>query len=188
MDHKEDDIFSLFVTGLKDKETLVASFLQNEDKIKIYDADVDTHHIYDKILDYETFVKAYEYKVMNNLFAFLDLDNDSPVNIEYINFEDVVDLNDTQYKYFIIQGCNDDLSKWVNSILALFKEADVVNNSFSFEKIYSFENNDVMNLAIGIKKNYVKKIEVILKLLHLKDNFGVIWLSDYIKKNLKISI
>lgn len=79
-----------------------------------------------------------------------------------------------------MQGCGGNLQEWVDGITSMFKEEGIVTDSFSFDEIYSFENENLTNLAFALNSEDLNMGKLAIFRLKIRDNFGAMWLSDYI--------
>ena len=109
--------------------------------------------------------------------------------IEELTCSEVINLSNKKNEYLILQGCGGDLNEWVEGITNMFKEEGIVNNTFSFSKVYSFQNNNLMNLAFKLDENIdIGKLAIFR--LRIREPLGAMWLSDYIDngyiKNIEI--
>ena len=80
----------------------------------------------------------------------------------------------------ILQGCGGDLNDWVNGFTDMLKDEGIVNDSFSFDEVYSFENNNLINLAFAINNENLDIGKLAIFRLKIRNDFGAMWLSDYI--------
>lgn len=80
----------------------------------------------------------------------------------------------------VLQGCGGDLKEWVDGITSLLKEDGIVNDSFYFDEVYSFENNDLTNIAFALNSKGLNMGKLAMFRLKIRENFGAMWLSDYI--------
>lgn len=79
-----------------------------------------------------------------------------------------------------MQGCGGNLQEWVDGITSMFKEEGIVTDSFSFDEIYSFENENSTNLAFALNSEELNMGKLAIFRLKIRDTFGAMWLSDYI--------
>lgn len=80
----------------------------------------------------------------------------------------------------MLQGCGGDLKEWIDGITSMLKEDGIVNDSFSFDEVYSFENNDLTNMAFALNSKDLNMGKLAMFRLKIRENFGAMWLSDYI--------
>ncbi len=85
----------------------------------------------------------------------------------------------------ILQGCGGDLNNWVKEFTNMLKDEGIVNDSFSFDEVYSFENDNLINLAFAINNGNIDIGKLAIFRLKLRNVFGAMWLSDYIDNYLK---
>jgi len=92
----------------------------------------------------------------------------------------VLELRDKDYEYLVLQGCGGDLKEWVDGITSLLKDDGIVSDSFSFDEVYSFENNDLTNMAFALNSKDLDIGKLAMFRLRIRESFGAMWLSDYI--------
>ena len=108
------------------------------------------------------------------------------MEIKKIDLETLKDLRD-ECEFLIIQGCGGDLNEWVNGIGDLLKENNIVSDDFIFDEVYTFDNNNLTNLAFSIKGMDLSKLAIFR--IKIRNEFGAMWLSDYVDNYLmEISI
>lgn len=93
---------------------------------------------------------------------------------------EVKELRDNNYEYLILQGCGGELNEWVDGITNLLKENNIVSDSFSFDEVYSFENNNLTNMAFSLNSKDIDMSKLAIFRLKIREDFGAMWLSDYI--------
>lgn len=80
--------------------------------------------------------------------------------------------------YLILQGCGGNLQEWVDGFTKLLRDEGIVNDSFSFDKVFSFKKDRIINLIFSLKGNInIEKLAIYR--LKIRDVFGAMWLSDY---------
>lgn len=102
------------------------------------------------------------------------------VSIKNISCSEVKELRNNNYEYLVLQGCGGDLNEWVDGITNMLKENDIVPDTFSFEEVYSFENNNLTNMAFALNNKDINIGKLAMFRLKIRENFGAMWLSDYI--------
>ena len=103
------------------------------------------------------------------------------MKIKELTCSEIKELRDNGREFLIIQGCGGDLSEWVNGITDILKEEGVIkNDSFSFNKVYEFQNGDLTNLAFALDSKEINIPRLSIVRLQLRQNYGAMWLSDYI--------
>ena len=90
------------------------------------------------------------------------------------------ELQNKNYEFIVFQGCGGDLKEWLDGIAELFINNGIVPDSFSFDEVYSFENNDLTNLAFALNSNDINMGKLAMYRLRIRQEFGAMWLSDYI--------
>ena len=102
------------------------------------------------------------------------------IEIKKISTSEVKELRNNDYEYLILQGCGGDLNEWVDGITSMFKENGIVTDSFSFSEVYSFENNNLTNMAFALNSKDINMFKLAIFRLKIMGDFGAMWLSDYI--------
>lgn len=112
----------------------------------------------------------------------LDLyfENNKDIDIQHISLNEVKELSNNNYEHLIIQGCGGDLDDWVKGITTMLKDEGIVKETFSFDKIYCFENGDLTNLAFALDNEGINMSKLAMFRLNIRQEFGAMWLSDYI--------
>lgn len=101
------------------------------------------------------------------------------MSIKKITTEDLRRMNDSDG--LVLQGCGGDLKEWLDGINSLFTEEKLLLNGTKFENIYAFENESLTNLLFPF--NDSAKLDMgrlAIWRLRSHEQFGGIWLSDYI--------
>ncbi len=62
----------------------------------------------------------------------------------------------------------------------MLKDEGIVNDSFSFDEVYSFKNDDLTNMAFALNSKDLNMGKLAMFRLKIRENFGAMWLSDYI--------
>jgi uncharacterized protein with NRDE domain len=122
------------------------------------------------------------YSINNDTLSLKPLDNYFEVSNKIIKIPlaEVKELRNDNYDYLILQGCGDDLVDWVVGFTDLLKDETIVSKSFSFDKVYLFENGNLSNLAFPLNSRDIDLGKLALFRLKIRDCFGAMWLSDYI--------
>lgn len=102
-----------------------------------------------------------------------------------LKLEEVKKLKDKDYDFFVLQGCGGDLEEWVDGITNMLKENGIVPDSFSFDEIYSFEKDGTTSIALALNNKNIDIGKLAMFRLSIRDEFGAMWLSDYIDNYLK---
>lgn len=79
----------------------------------------------------------------------------------------------------VLQGCGGDLKEWVNGFKGMLIDEGIVDDSFSFKEVYSFQNGNLTNLLFSLDGN-IDMSKLPLFRLKIREDFGAMWLSDYI--------
>ena len=102
------------------------------------------------------------------------------IEIKNISCKEVKDLRNDNYEYLILQGCGGNLNNWVDGFTKMLKDEGIVSDSFSFDKVYSFENDNLINLAFSLNNKEIDIGKLAIFRLKIRDILGAMWLSDYI--------
>ena len=62
----------------------------------------------------------------------------------------------------------------------MLKDEGIVSDSFSFSRVYSFKNNELTNLLFPLNDKNITIEKLAIFRLHIREQFGAMWLSDYI--------
>lgn len=106
--------------------------------------------------------------------------NKDSIIIENISCSEVKELSNKNYEYLVLQGCGGDLNQWVNEITSMLKDEGIVKKTFFFNEIYSFENNDLTNLAFALNSKEINMGKLAIFRFQIRQTFGAMWLTDYI--------
>ncbi len=62
----------------------------------------------------------------------------------------------------------------------MLKDNEVVPKNFKFDEIYTFENDNITNMAIALNSKDINIEKLSIFRLSMRDAFGAMWLSDYV--------
>lgn len=62
----------------------------------------------------------------------------------------------------------------------MLKEDGIVGDSFSFDEVYSFDNNNLTNMLFALNSKEINIGKLAIFRLKIRDTIGAMWLSDYI--------
>lgn len=62
----------------------------------------------------------------------------------------------------------------------MLKDEGIVKKTFFFNEIYSFENNDLTNLAFALNSKEINMGKLAIFRFQIRQTFGAMWLTDYI--------
>jgi hypothetical protein len=85
----------------------------------------------------------------------------------------------------ILQGCGGDLGEWVEGINETLMEIGILTDGSIFKNISVFEHEGLTNLLFHMDDE--PKLDVgklAMWRLQTRDNFGGVWLSDYLPNRL----
>ena len=102
------------------------------------------------------------------------------LEIKEITTEEVKALRYKGYEFLVLQGCGGSLDEWVEGITKLFKDEGILPSSFSFDEIYTFKNDNLINLAFSLNNKNINMNKLAILKLKMRKDFGAMWLSDYI--------
>lgn len=100
--------------------------------------------------------------------------------IKQLTTSEVLELRNRNYEFLILQGCGGDLNEWINGFTDMLKEQGIVSKTFSFDEVYSFEVNNLTNMAFALNSKDISMEKLALFRLMIRNDFGAMWLSDYI--------
>ena len=80
----------------------------------------------------------------------------------------------------ILQGCGGELSEWVDGFTKMLKDEGIAKDSFSFDEVYLFQNNNLTNIAFALNNKDLDISKLAMFRLKIRETFGAMWLSDYI--------
>jgi len=122
------------------------------------------------------------YSIDNDTLALKPLEDyfKTSNKMKELSLEEVKELRNNNYEYLVIQGCGGDLVDWIFGITDMLKDEGIVSDSFSFDKIYFFENGDLTNLAFPLASKDIDMGKLAIFRLKIRNDFGAMWLSDYI--------
>jgi hypothetical protein len=79
----------------------------------------------------------------------------------------------------ILQGCGGDFAEWVDGFTNMLKEEQIVKDDFQFDNVLSFSNDKLTNLAFPLTSD-IDMGKLAIFRLKIRENFGAMWLSDYV--------
>lgn len=85
----------------------------------------------------------------------------------------------------MLQGCGGDYDEWIDGITNTLKDNGIVPDSFSFDEIYLFEKDGVTNISFALNNKSIDISKLAMFRLKIRNEFGAMWLSDYIDNYLK---
>lgn len=104
----------------------------------------------------------------------------SKSKIKELSCSEVKELRDRNYEFLILQGCGGELSEWVDGFTKMLKDEGIAKDSFSFDEVYSFQNNNLTNIAFALNNKDLDISKLAMFRLKIRETFGAMWLSDYI--------
>lgn len=100
--------------------------------------------------------------------------------IKELSCSEVKELRDRNYEFLILQGCGGELSEWVDGFTKMLKDEGIAKDSFSFDEVYLFQNNNLTNIAFALNNKDLDISKLAMFRLKIRETFGAMWLSDYI--------
>lgn len=123
-----------------------------------------------------------DYSIDNTTLSLKPLENYFKISnkIKELSSEEVKELRNDNYECLVLQGCGGDLTYWVDGFTDLLKDEGIVSDSFSFNKVYVFKNNNLTNLIFVLDSKDIDMSKLAIFRLKIRYNFGAMWLSDYV--------
>lgn len=84
----------------------------------------------------------------------------------------------------VLQGCGGDLQEWVDGINDMLTNSEILRNGSRFEKAYTFKNEGLTCLLFPFDNVRLDVGRLAMWRLETRENFGSMWLSDYVPNNL----
>lgn len=98
--------------------------------------------------------------------------------IQSVNINELIDSNKD---YLVFQGCGGTLKEWFDGINEILISENIIKNKV--EKMYSFDNNNLTNIAVPLDNMDLSKLAIVR--LKLREVFGTMWFSDYVDNYLE---
>lgn len=105
--------------------------------------------------------------------------------IKELELKEIKELKNNEYDYLILQGCGGNSNEWIDGITDMLKSNDIVPFDFKFNEIYKFKKDDLTNLAFALNDKNINMEKLAIFRLSIRDDFGAMWLSDYVDNYLK---
>lgn len=84
----------------------------------------------------------------------------------------------------ILQGCGGNLDEWVAGINELLAQEGILQNGSVFKDVSVFERDGLTNLLFHMEGVELNAGKLAMWRLATRDNFGGMWLSDYVPNRL----
>ena len=84
----------------------------------------------------------------------------------------------------ILQGCGVKLHDWVDGINNMLTESGILQNGSRFEKVYTFENEELTCLLFPFKDVQLDFGKLAIWRIQTRADYGSTWLSDYVENKL----
>ena len=85
---------------------------------------------------------------------------------------EVKELRNKNYDFLVLQGCGGSLDEWVIGITDMLKENDIMPKDFNFKEVYSFENNNITNMAFALNDENINMEKLAIFRLKIRNDFG----------------
>lgn len=85
----------------------------------------------------------------------------------------------------VLQGCGGQLHDWVNGINDMLTESGILQNGSKFKKAFSFKNGNLTCLLFPFDDVQLDVGKLAIWRIQTREDFGSMWLSDYIANNLE---
>lgn len=105
------------------------------------------------------------------------------MNIKEISLQELRKMNDCEG--LVLQGCGGKLYDWVDGINNMLTESGILQNGIKFEKAFSFKNGDLTCLLFPFDDVQLDVGKLAIWRIQTREDFGSMWLSDYIANNLE---
>lgn len=107
------------------------------------------------------------------------------IEIKEINLDELKELSHGK-EFLVIQGCGGDLQEWVDGITGMLSEEKIIPAGFKFKNVYSFKKDDLTNMLFSLDEENINMSKLAIFRLKLREEFGAMWLSDYVDNYLKV--
>lgn len=104
------------------------------------------------------------------------------MEIKSISLHELRKMNDREG--LVLQGCGGDLNEWVNGINDTLTKRGILRGGSRFERVYSFKNGNLSCLLFPFEDVWLDVGKLAIWRLQTRENFGSIWLSDYVNNYL----
>ena len=105
-------------------------------------------------------------------------------DIKEITIDEVMEFKDDTG--LVLQGCGGDLQEWVDGINKMLSDKGILVNGHKLNRVYTFKAFGLTNLLfMWVDEDcYIGKLA--MWRLNYRQQFGAMWLSDYIDNYFKI--
>lgn len=97
-----------------------------------------------------------------------------------VTVDDLVVMSDSKEEALILRGCGGDLNEWVDGINEMFTEENLLLDGTKFTEVYVFEYDGLTCIAYPFSRVKLNIGKLAIWRLATRDNFGGIWLSDFV--------
>ena len=93
----------------------------------------------------------------------------------------ITDLTLMKGEALILRGCGGNLDEWVDGINELLTEEEILLDGTKFTEIFTFDYDGLTCLGFAFTNDVKLNIgKLAMWRLYTRDNFGGIWLSDFV--------
>ena len=93
-----------------------------------------------------------------------------------------------QKEGLILQGCGGDLNEWVTGINNLLTREGILLDGDTFKDVFAFEHDGHTNLLFNMDDVNLDIGKLAMWRLKYHDNFGGVWLSDYLSNRMGVDL
>lgn len=83
----------------------------------------------------------------------------------------------------VLRGCGGDLDEWVSGINELLYKESIIPTAHSLQEVYTFKRKKIINLVFCFDNTNVDVSRLAAWRVKTYQNFGGMWLSDYVANN-----
>ena len=101
----------------------------------------------------------------------------------------LTDLTIMKGEALILRGCGGDLNEWVDGVNELLTDAEILLDGTKFTEFFTFDFEGLTCLGFSFTEDVKLDIgKLAIWRLRTRDNFGGIWLSDFVANYLTDNI
>ncbi len=104
------------------------------------------------------------------------------MSITQISTEQLRRMNNSEG--LVIQGCGGDLQEWVDGINEMLTESKILENGSKFTDCFSFQHDGLTCILFPFEDMKLDIGKLAIWRLQTRENFGSMWLSDYVDNKL----
>ena len=95
------------------------------------------------------------------------------------------DVKNYEGEALVLRGCGGSLNEWFDGINEMLTEENILINGSKFSNCFTFDFNGLTCLAFPLKDVEINIGKLAIWRLQTRDNFGGIWLSDFVDNYLR---